>query len=65
MATEGSDAAPVIASCEALNRGDIEAAMSALSEDAEWHESEALPDTGVYRGRDSIRAFLTHFLERR
>jgi ketosteroid isomerase-like protein len=52
----------VVAAYEALNDGDIDGAMAALAEDAEWHESEALPDTGVYRGRDAIRAFLTDFL---
>ena len=49
-------------SYEALNRGDVDAAMEALAEDAEWHESEALPETGVYRGRAAIRSFLTEFL---
>lgn len=52
----------VLASYESLNRGDVGAAMDALAEDAEWHESEELPDTGVYRGREAIRAFLTDFL---
>jgi ketosteroid isomerase-like protein len=52
----------VIASYEALNDQDIDAAMDALAEDAEWHESEVLPDTGVYRGREAIRSFLTDFL---
>ena len=52
----------IAASYEALNKGDIDSAMDALAEDAEWHESEVLPDTGVYRGRDSIRSFLTDFL---
>lgn len=52
----------VLASYEALNRGDVQGAMEALAEDAEWHESEVLPDTGVYRGRAAIREFLTDFL---
>lgn len=59
-AAGGKDA--VIASYEALNRRDIDAALDALAEDAEWHESDVLPDTGVYRGREAIRAFLTDFL---
>jgi ketosteroid isomerase-like protein len=60
---EGTEAAVVTASYEALNRGDIDAAMQALAGDAEWHESGALPDAGGdYVGRDSIRAFLTEFL---
>jgi ketosteroid isomerase-like protein len=59
----GTDAKDVIvASYEALNQGDVDSAMDALAEDAEWHESEVLPDTGVYRGREAIRAFLTDFL---
>ena len=58
--TETKDA--VVASYEALNEGDIDSAMEALAENAEWHESDVLPDTGVYRGRDEIRAFLTQFL---
>ena len=58
--TESKDA--VVASYEALNEGDIDSALEALAENAEWHESEVLPDTGVYRGKDEIRAFLTQFL---
>ena len=58
----GMDADTVRGSYEALNRGDVEAAINALDEEAEWHESEALPDTGVYRGREAIRAFLLDFL---
>jgi ketosteroid isomerase-like protein len=59
----GTDAEDVVvASYEALNNRDIDTAMEALAEDAEWHESEVLPDTGVYRGRDAIRLFLTEFL---
>jgi uncharacterized protein len=58
----GTEADVVAASYEALNDRDIDAAMEALAEDAEWHESEVLPDTGVYSGRESIRAFLNEFL---
>jgi ketosteroid isomerase-like protein len=56
------DVETVTASYEALNRGDLDAAMEALAEDAVWHESEAHPDTGSYDGREAIRAFLTDFL---
>ena len=52
----------IVASYEALNNRDIDSAMDALAEDAQWHESEVLPDTGVYRGRAEIRSFLTDFL---
>jgi ketosteroid isomerase-like protein len=59
----GTDAKDtIVAAYESLNERDIDAAMEALAEDAEWHESEVLPDTGVYQGRDAIRAFLTDFL---
>jgi ketosteroid isomerase-like protein len=59
----GKDARGMIAaSYEALNERDIDSAMEALAEDAEWHESEVLPDTGIYVGREAIRAFLTDFL---
>ncbi|HEY1238379.1 MAG TPA: nuclear transport factor 2 family protein [Solirubrobacterales bacterium] len=59
----GTDAADtIVASYASLNERDIDAAMEVLAEDAEWHESEVLPDTGVYRGREAIRAFLTEFL---
>lgn len=59
--TEAKDV--VLASYESLNEGNVDAAMEALAEDAEWHESEVLPDTGVYRGREAIRAFLAQFLD--
>jgi ketosteroid isomerase-like protein len=59
--TDAKDA--VVASYEALNEHDIDAAMEALADEAEWHESEVLPDTGVYRGKEAIRSFLTHFLD--
>jgi ketosteroid isomerase-like protein len=62
-AMPGTDArATVVASYEALNELDIDGAMKALAEDAVWHESEVLPDTGVYEGREAIREFLTQFL---
>jgi uncharacterized protein len=48
---------------EALNNGDIEGAMAALDEDAEWTEHSDIPEAGVYRGREAIRAFLMQFLE--
>jgi hypothetical protein len=58
-----SDREVVVGSYAALNRGDIDGALAALAEDAEWHESGALPDAGVYIGREAIRAFLTEFLD--
>jgi uncharacterized protein len=53
----------VRASYEALNRGDVHTALDALAPDAEWHESEELPDTGAYRGREAIGEFLDGFME--
>jgi ketosteroid isomerase-like protein len=48
---------------EALNQGDIERALAVLDEHAEWCEHSDLPEAGLYRGRDAIRAFLESFLE--
>jgi uncharacterized protein len=48
---------------EALNHGDTERALAVLDDDAEWCEHSDLPEAGLYRGRDSIRAFLEGFLE--
>jgi ketosteroid isomerase-like protein len=57
------DVQAVRGSYEALNEGDIEATLAVLAPDAEWHESSALPDTGTFRGRDAVRAFLDDFLQ--
>jgi uncharacterized protein len=51
------------ASYEALNRHDIEETMAVLAEDAKWVEHSDLPEAGSYRGRDTIRDFLLHFLD--
>jgi uncharacterized protein len=58
--TDAKDA--IVASYDALNKGDIDETMDVLAEDAEWYESEELPGADVYRGRETIRAFLTDFL---
>jgi uncharacterized protein len=50
-------------SYEALNEGDVDGALAALDEGAEWHEISTLPDAGVYEGRETIRRFLSHFME--
>jgi ketosteroid isomerase-like protein len=47
---------------QALNHRDIERALAALDEDAEWCE-RGLPESGLYRGKEAIRAFLKSFLE--
>ena len=57
-----SDMEVVLASYQAVNRGDVPAAMEALADDAEWHESGVLPEPEVHRGKDAISAFLSDFL---
>lgn len=58
----GDDTAVVLASYAAVNRGDIPAAMEALADAAEWHESGVLPEPEVHRGKAAISAFLSDFL---
>ena len=60
--TMSAEVDAVRASYEAVNRGDVEAAMDALAPEAEWHESGVLPEPDVHRGREAISAFLTDFL---
>jgi uncharacterized protein len=49
---------------QALNEGDINAALDVLEPDAEWSEQHSeLPEASTYRGREAIRAFLESFLE--
>ena len=57
-----TDTEVVLASYDAVNRGDIPAAMQALAEDAEWHESGMLPEPIVHVGREAIADFLEDFL---
>lgn len=51
------------ASYEALNQGDITGTLAVLTDDAKWVEHSELPEAGSYRGRETIRGFLEHFLE--
>jgi ketosteroid isomerase-like protein len=51
------------ASYEALNRRDIDETMAVLAEDARWVEHSDLPEAGSYRGRETIRDFLLHYLD--
>jgi len=53
----------VTSAYEALNRGDVEGALGALSDDAEWEEHSDLPEAGRYSGIGSIRTLLESFLE--
>jgi ketosteroid isomerase-like protein len=57
------DAEIVRSAYERLNEGDVESALAVLDADAEWCEHSDLPEAGLYRGRDAIRAFLVSFLE--
>ena len=41
----------------ALSRGDLDAFLAGLHEDAELHELAEIPDTAVYRGHDEIRSW--------
>jgi uncharacterized protein len=41
---------------EAFNRGEWDRALTAFTDDAEWHEPD-LPDAAVYRGRASIKGY--------
>lgn len=58
----GTDKDVVLASYEAVNRGDVAGAMDALADDAEWHESGVLPEPEVHTGKPAISAFLDDFL---
>ena len=58
-----SDVDTLRAAYEALNDGDISAAIDVLDLQAEWHEHSELPEASSYHGRDTIRAFLEDFLD--
>lgn len=60
--TSSDNARAVLASYEAVNRGDVAAGTGALAENAEWHESGVLPEPDVHIGRAAIAEFLTEFL---
>jgi ketosteroid isomerase-like protein len=51
------------ASYAALNQGDITGTLEVLADDAKWVEHSDLPEAGSYRGRETIRGFLEHFLD--
>ena len=57
-----ADVETVRASYEALNRGDVDAALEALDPEAVWRDSPELPGGGEFRGRESLRRFLQDFL---
>ena len=43
---------------EQLTQGGFDAAWKFLDPDLEWETSPNLPDAGVYRGRERVRAFM-------
>lgn len=43
---------------EAMARGEIDRVFEMVDPEIEWETSPNLPDAGVYRGREEIRAFL-------
>jgi ketosteroid isomerase-like protein len=48
---------------EAFNRGDLDAFMADVAEDAEFEEDPAFPEAGVFRGRDEVVAYVRGFQE--
>jgi ketosteroid isomerase-like protein len=49
---------------DAINRGDIDAAITSASKDCEANLANSRgPERGIYQGRDQTREFLNSFLE--
>ncbi len=44
---------------EALNAGDIDAAMALMTDDCLFENTSPFPDGEVFRGQDAVRAFWT------
>ncbi len=57
-----ADIQTVRRSYEALNEGDVVAALEALDPDAVWRDSPELPGGGEFTGREEVSRFLTDFL---
>jgi ketosteroid isomerase-like protein len=49
----------IIASYEALSRGELDAWLGPVGTDAELYELPELPDTGVHRGHEALKAWAT------
>jgi ketosteroid isomerase-like protein len=47
----------------AFNRGDLDAFLADVAEDAEFEEDPSFPEAGVYRGREQIVGYVTAFQE--
>jgi ketosteroid isomerase-like protein len=48
---------------DAFNRGDLDAFMADVAEDAEFEEDPAFPEAGVFRGREEVIAYVRGFQE--
>ena len=48
---------------EALSRGDLDAWLESVREDAELHEVSDIPDSAVYRGHEEIRRWAQSLLQ--
>jgi ketosteroid isomerase-like protein len=57
-----ADAETVRRSYEALNQGDVDAALEALDAEAVWRDSAELPGGGEFHGREALGRFLGDFL---
>jgi ketosteroid isomerase-like protein len=57
-----ADIQTVRGSYEALNEGNVAAALEALHPDVVWRDSPELPGGGEFRGREEVSRFLTDFL---
>ena len=56
------DVETVRRSYDALNEGDVDAALEALDPDAVWRDSPELPGGGEFRGLEALGRFLGDFL---
>jgi uncharacterized protein len=57
-----ADVETVRRSYDALNEGDVDAALEALDPDAVWRDSPELPGGGEFRGLEALGRFLGDFL---
>ena len=57
-----TDVDTLLASYEALNRGDISQVLEVIDEDIVWQEGALSPEAGSHRGRESFEAFFRSWL---
>ena len=48
---------------DALNRGDVEAALTGAHPDLEWETLDVFPDAATYRGAERVREFFETWQE--